>query len=198
MDLALKPAYHLKFDQRTFCIPVLILTGREHGDRPATFFSRFYNKQMDVFGIHHHIIKTHLRVYTGIMTYGTPIFRYFAGTFSSLHGINSKFDECDLKTLIHGKPMIYYSLSIIMLAQIKEVAIISTPRDLPMYQANARRWLKEACHLQGTIKEPEGIAFYYLLAEAFLNGASSMLVLGDNILYGDGLGAKLHNYAASP
>lgn len=97
---------------------------------------------------------------------------------------------------IHGKPMIYYSLSIIMLAQIKEVAIISTPRDLPMYQA----LLGDGSHFGMSFtyieqKEPEGIAQAYLLAEAFLNGASSMLVLGDNILYGDGLGAKLHNAA---
>lgn len=97
---------------------------------------------------------------------------------------------------IHGKPMIYYSLSIIMLAQIKEVAIISTTRDLPMYQA----LLGDGSHFGMSFtyieqKEPEGIAQAYLLAEAFLNGAPSMLVLGDNILYGDGLGAKLHNAA---
>lgn len=97
---------------------------------------------------------------------------------------------------IHGKPMIYYSLSIIMLAQIKEVAIISTPRDLPMYQAllgDGSQFGMSFTYIEQ--KEPEGIAQAYLLAEAFLNGASSMLVLGDNILYGDGLGAKLHNAA---
>ena len=97
---------------------------------------------------------------------------------------------------IHGKPMIYYSLSIIMLAQIKEVAIISTPRDLPMYQAllgDGSQFGMSFTYIEQ--REPEGIAQAYLLAETFLNGAPSMLVLGDNILYGDGLGTKLYDAA---
>jgi glucose-1-phosphate thymidylyltransferase len=89
---------------------------------------------------------------------------------------------------IFDKPMIYYPLSVLMLAGIREIAIITTPDDQPQFQrlmGDGSQWgLSLTWIVQPT---PDGLAQAYLLARDFLNGAPSALVLGDNIFFGHGL-----------
>ena len=95
---------------------------------------------------------------------------------------------------IYDKPMIYYPLSVLMLTGIREIAIITTPQD----QAQFQHLLGDGSHwgLQITWlvqPSPDGLAQAYLIAEAFLDGAPSAMVLGDNIFYGHGLPEMLAN-----
>ena len=93
---------------------------------------------------------------------------------------------------LYDKPMIYYPLSVLMLAHIREVAIISTPRDLPTFRdllGNGRDWGMEFTYIEQP--SPDGLAQAYLLAEDFLDGAPSAMVLGDNVFFGEGLSDKL-------
>ena len=89
---------------------------------------------------------------------------------------------------IFDKPMIYYPLSALMLAGIKEIAIITTPEDQPQFQrlmGDGSQWgIAFTWIIQPT---PDGLAQAYLLAKDFLDGAPSAMVLGDNIFFGHGL-----------
>ena len=89
---------------------------------------------------------------------------------------------------LYDKPMIYYPLSVLMLAGIREIAIITTPQDADQFQrllGDGSQWGLAFTYVEQP--SPDGLAQAYLLAEDFLNGAPSAMVLGDNIFFGHGL-----------
>lgn len=93
---------------------------------------------------------------------------------------------------VYDKPMIYYPLSALMLAGIREIAVITTPQDQDQFQrtlGDGSQWGLELTYI--VQPSPDGLAQAYLLAEDFLDGAPSAMVLGDNIFFGQGLSRLL-------
>ncbi len=93
---------------------------------------------------------------------------------------------------VYDKPMIYYPLSVLMLAEIREVLVITAPRDVDAFRAllgDGSQW--GMCIAYTVQPSPDGLAQAFLLGDAFLGGAPSALILGDNIFYGHDLRRQL-------
>lgn len=97
---------------------------------------------------------------------------------------------------VYDKPMIYYPLSTLMLAGIREVLVISTPRDLPMFWDLLGSGEELGMSFSYKIQEqPNGLAQAFVLGADFLNGEAGCLILGDNMFYGQGFSAMLRRAA---
>jgi len=93
---------------------------------------------------------------------------------------------------VYDKPMIYYALSTLMLAGIRDILVISTPQDTPRFESLLGDGRALGIHLHYCIQpNPEGLAQAFSLGESFINGCPSALILGDNIFYGHDLSSVL-------
>lgn len=98
---------------------------------------------------------------------------------------------------VYDKPMIYYPLSTLMLSGIREVLVISTPRDLPMFRDLLGTGEELGMSFQYKVQEhPNGLAQAFVLGAEFLGGEPGCLILGDNMFYGQGFSTMLHRAAA--
>ena len=100
---------------------------------------------------------------------------------------------------VYDKPLIYYPLTTLMLAGIRDMLVISTPRDLPQFESllgNGSQWGVNLSY--ATQEHPEGIAQALIIAEEFIADRNSALILGDNLFYGQNLAEMLQQLSARP
>ena len=97
---------------------------------------------------------------------------------------------------VYDKPMIYYPLSTLMLAGIRDILIITTPEDQAAFQRLLGDGAQWGINLQYAVQpSPDGLAQAFIIGEKFIDGAPSCLILGDNIFYAEGLARKLQGVA---
>ena len=95
---------------------------------------------------------------------------------------------------VYDKPMIYYPISTLMLAGVKEILIITTPDDASAFKSLLGDGTDLGITFEYAVQpKPEGLAQAFIIGEEFLNGDSVLMILGDNIFHGEGLGTDLHN-----
>ena len=95
---------------------------------------------------------------------------------------------------IYDKPMVFYPISVLMMAGIREILIISTPDDMPGFKRLLGDGSQFGVEFSYAIQHsPDGLAQAFIIGEEFINGDSCALVLGDNIYFGESFGKKLHN-----
>jgi len=117
------------------------------------------------------------------------------GAGTRLHPITKSISKQIIP--VYDKPMIYYPLSVLMLAGIREILIISTPEDLHLYQTLLDDGSQLGLSLSYTIQpSPDGLAQAFLIGEKFIKNDPVCLILGDNIFYGHGFGNTLRQAAA--
>lgn len=98
---------------------------------------------------------------------------------------------------IYDKPMVYYPISVLMLAGIREILIITTPEDMPAFQRLLGDGSRFGITLNYAVQpSPDGLAQAFIIGEEFINGERCALVLGDNIYFGQSFGKKLESVAA--
>ncbi|MAB29324.1 MAG: glucose-1-phosphate thymidylyltransferase [Planctomycetaceae bacterium] len=99
---------------------------------------------------------------------------------------------------IYDKPMIYYPLSVLMIAGIREILIITTPQDQSAFQALLGDGSEMGINIEWAVQpNPDGLAQAFIIGESFLDGAPSTLILGDNIFYGSNLQSTLSDASAT-